>query len=89
MKYFCQTKLKKGKKNLENNEAHLVINHKIIEDKEAEKQFNEIRIKLRQIEISKAKISMSNIRPPYAISSVWKNLKYQDLHTEPKDALGE
>ncbi len=80
MKYFCQTKLKKGKKNLETNEAHLVINHDIIEDKEAEKQLNDIRTKLRQIEVSKAKKSMLNILPPYAISSVWKNLTYQDFH---------
>ena len=83
VQYVCRTRLKKAKKtNFDDSDAHLVIDHETTEDKKAEKELNDMRIKLRQIEISKAKKSLSNILPPYAISSLWKNLKYQDLHEE-------
>ena len=89
IKYHCKTKLVKGKKKLNIDEAHLVINHDVIEDKEFEKQLNDMRIELRKIEVSNSKKSLSNILPPYAVSSLWNNLKYQDLHKEhlPKDAI--
>ena len=83
VQYVCRTRLKKAKKtSFDDSDAHLVIDHETTEDKKAEKELNDMRIKLRQIEISKAKKSLSNILPPYAISSLWKNLKYQNLHEE-------
>ena len=88
VQYVCRTRLKKAKKNnFDDSDAHLVIDHETTEDKKAEKELNDMRIKLRQIEISKAKKSLSNILPPYAVSSLWKNIKYQDLHEE--DPIGK
>lgn len=64
--------------------SHLVIDHGKSDKHFVETRLTEFRRKCRQIELRRAKklIRQSNILPPALVGSLWKHLRYRDLHPE-------
>ena len=91
VRYNCRTKLiapNVAEEEEQLNEAsHLVIDHSKANKKLVETQLTEFRRKCRQIELRRAKklMKQSNILPPVLVSSLWKHLRYRDLHPEMFD----
>ena len=58
----------------------MVFNHDEMELKMIEAQLAELKKELQKLESTED----SQIVPPYAVSTLWPNLTYQDLHLEPE-----
>jgi len=66
------------------DESHLVIDHSRTKKDTIESQLTEFQRKCRLIELRRAKkiLRQSKILPPVLVSSLFKHLRYRDLHPE-------
>jgi hypothetical protein len=88
VRYNCRTKLVVPEVGEEEEQlcegSHIVIDHSTSKPDVVESQLSEFHRKCRLIELRRAKklIRRSNILPPVFVSSLWKHLRYRDLHPE-------
>ena len=82
--YTCRTILVKKEQKVQ--DLHLVIDHSQTEPKTAEESLQDLKLQMNKIEAEKSQklVKNSQIIPPFAVSSLWPNLTYKDLHTEPQ-----
>ena len=87
VRYNCRTKLVVRDDEEEetlSDDSHLVIDHSRTKKDLIDSQLNEFQKKCRLIELRRAKkiLRRSNILPPALVSSLFKHLRYRDLHPE-------
>lgn len=87
VRYNCRTKLvsrDEEEEEMLSDESHLVIDHSRTKKDTIESQLTEFQKKCRLIELRRAKkiLRHSKILPPALVSSLFKHLRYRDLHPE-------
>ena len=81
--YTCRTRWRRKRNKI--TQLNRVFNHEETEIETIEAELSELKKELQQLESAKMQVPNSKIIvPPFAVSSLWPNLTYQDLHTEPE-----